>query len=829
MTDNDVDVVGDCDVETSFHSAASYESMELYSGTLDLLPHFTPSPWASKDQVWSLDPGLDVKVNTAGEKIPQDESDEQMVCSNVTVSTSSDGQRQGQRETHRKPWNEMEKKAFNAAIELYGRSWSNVSKHIGTRTTLQVKNYACQLLKQQQQSLKPAANCIRAEDRPTSPEPDIGLSSGTCTKYPNWNLMNKARHAKKGTVQQSTDSDDRVLEDRPAAGPHHLAESKEIIHLNKEVDLSDYEDIDIEELHENAHSNGKLTRQETCTIISDCNVEDTGTVYQDSVTITPDDDTTIRSARGVSGVEFEQNNPFEQTNNTSEDESAVRRIEDASAAAVPDQDDVSSPTVKSSSSSTLEFHDIGIPSFETHLDRVAITDTERKVHGEFFEGRQQKTPERYLKIRNYILDRWQNCRPHYLKKTSVRTGLKNCGDVNCIGRIHTYLEQIGAINFGCAQTVYVRPLIFNVRPGPASRDRVGNRMPEPPSSFRSDSMRKRKRKLPVCIDGELGVSTGGYTIHHGRDGDVVDVVQVADSHCKQRLPKSRDPFRLVPCVEFTDDFPAPFSLAVHVQALVVMDVHAHSSHLEVIGLLGGHHNPNTSTLHVTAAEPCESLSTGLECEMDPVSQTQASESLQQRGYQIVGWYHSHPTFAPNPSLRDLETQENFQNWFGKGGSPFIGVIISPFLVKDQANCTRPSMIQYLIIGDEAQPGTTLKQPYRFETTVEHCDQSFEEAMSQIWNLIHRRSGTSTDVNFPHHLTYLDKALQSTLHIMLSAKMDPETCKRINDRLKSILTCLQSSDHPTATSEDTVLQFCSTAYPPDSTFNLDQASEDYQNL
>lgn len=42
-------------------------------------------------------------------------------------------------------------------------------------------------------------------------------------------------------------------------------------------------------------------------------------------------------------------------------------------------------------------------------------------------------------------------KPKYLNKTSVRPGLKNCGDVNCIGRIHTYLELIGAINFSCGK------------------------------------------------------------------------------------------------------------------------------------------------------------------------------------------------------------------------------------------------------------------------------------------------------------------------------------------------------------------------------------------
>lgn len=39
-----------------------------------------------------------------------------------------------------------------------------------------------------------------------------------------------------------------------------------------------------------------------------------------------------------------------------------------------------------------------------------------------------------------------------------------------------------------------------------------------------------------------------------------------------------------------------------------------------------------------------------------VSQTEGSEELRSRGLEIVGWYHSHPTFPALPSLRDLNTQ-----------------------------------------------------------------------------------------------------------------------------------------------------------------------------
>lgn len=46
--------------------------------------------------------------------------------------------------------------------------------------------------------------------------------------------------------------------------------------------------------------------------------------------------------------------------------------------------------------------------------------------------------------------------------------------------------------------------------------------------------------------------------------------------------------------------------------------------------------------------------------MDPVSQTQASETLAARGYSVIGWYHSHPAFDPNPSIRDIDTQAKYQ-------------------------------------------------------------------------------------------------------------------------------------------------------------------------
>jgi len=136
-----------------------------------------------------------------------------------------------------------------------------------------------------------------------------------------------------------------------------------------------------------------------------------------------------------------------------------------------------------------------------------------------------------------------------------------------------------------------------------------------------------------------------------------------------------------------------------------MDVHSHSSRSEVIGLLGGSYDFKSKKLHISRAVACKSQSTVVQCDMCPgkyltyffhliflsvclkfflkeiialVSQTEASETIQYAGLEVVGWYHSHPTFLPNPSLQDIETQVRVQQWFDKTDAPFVGIIVAPY-------------------------------------------------------------------------------------------------------------------------------------------------------
>ncbi|EED89082.1 predicted protein, partial [Thalassiosira pseudonana CCMP1335] len=64
--------------------------------------------------------------------------------------------------------------------------------------------------------------------------------------------------------------------------------------------------------------------------------------------------------------------------------------------------------------------------------------------------------------------------------------------------------------------------------------------------------------------------------------------------------------------------------------------------------------------------------------MDPVSQIYAREAIDNHGMSVVGWYHSHPTFQPDPSVTDIENQANYQQLKTGSVCPFVGLIVGTY-------------------------------------------------------------------------------------------------------------------------------------------------------
>jgi transcriptional regulator of NAD metabolism len=86
-------------------------------------------------------------------------------------------------------------------------------------------------------------------------------------------------------------------------------------------------------------------------------------------------------------------------------------------------------------------------------------------------------------------------------------------------------------------------------------------------------------------------------------------------------------------------------------------------------------------LEIHDCYPCRSLPIDQEhtnVEMDPTSECEVRQQIVDHQLQVVGWYHSHPTFLPDPSLVDIENQRNYQQLFRDvewNEEPFVGAIV----------------------------------------------------------------------------------------------------------------------------------------------------------
>lgn len=124
---------------------------------------------------------------------------------------------------------------------------------------------------------------------------------------------------------------------------------------------------------------------------------------------------------------------------------------------------------------------------------------------------------------------------------------------------------------------------------------------------------------------------------------------------------------------------------VSFQALFVMNVHAHLFSNEIIGYNCGHVvNEDECQMMFTYDalmwEPLPNIDADRTrtVEMDPDSGSMAMVKASERGQEIVGWYHSHPTFDVSPSNIDVMNHRTYHNLFASHKKPFVGFIIGPY-------------------------------------------------------------------------------------------------------------------------------------------------------
>uniref|UniRef100_A0A452VA41 Deubiquitinase MYSM1 n=1 Tax=Ursus maritimus TaxID=29073 RepID=A0A452VA41_URSMA len=697
----------DVDIEGDVVPAAAQPGSDENTASV-LQDHYLDSSWRTENGLipWTLDSTISEENRAVIEKMLLEEeyySSKKSLPEKFWLDQKEDDRKYMKRaHSPTKPasysvkWTIEEKELFEQGLAKFGRRWTKIAKLIGSRTVLQVKSYARQYFKNKVKLDGPEKETpnqksssdlqIKNEDEGTKAWTPSGLRGRA---DPNLNAI-KIEKLSDDEEVDITDEADELTSQAPQKNPSNdvlltIPNSKS--HKTSQGEFIAYDqEGSVSESSKEYFQNIKQGEMEA--------LSSSGSKFW----------TEKQSISDKKSVQLNDQKCNELRKN-SEKHDGNGMIDDARPLPSPEpcavQKDLSDNEMLFHSSCQMEEEsreeeELKPPEQEVEIDRNTIQEEEKQAIPEFFEGRQAKTPERYLKIRNYILDQWEICKPKYLNKTSVRPGLKNCGDVNCIGRIHTYLELIGAINFGCEQAVYNRPQ-------PVDKVRVRDRKDAVEAyelAQRLQSMRTRRRRVRD--------PWGNWCDAKDLEGQTFEIILEMIFFF---FSSSFDPFQLIPCNFFSEE-----------------KQHAHVSMAEVIGLLGGRYSEVDKIVEVCAAEPCNSLSTGLQCEMDPVSQTQASETLAVRGYSVIGWYHSHPAFDPNPSLRDIDTQAKYQSYFSRGGAKFIGMIVSPY---NQNNPLPYSQITCLVISDEISSDGSYRLPYKFEV-----QQMLEEPQ---WGLVFEKT------------------------------------------------------------------------------------------
>ncbi|TPX44854.1 hypothetical protein SeLEV6574_g04262 [Synchytrium endobioticum] len=663
--------------------------------------------------------------------------------------------------THSTRWTEEEDEALKAAIKKHGfGSWTSISDVVKTRTPLQVKNHARHLASMGIIVGKSTRNkSTSSTDESTPP------------------IINKLENLA-GLGDSSSSCKSNSARNNTAAVTYNHKTRQKVKNEDEQDEEEDDEEIDID--------------------LDDFNPE---LFVESPLSMSAASSTPLR----------------------------VSPLSDAPSSSEPRQSSVASsnvPIVQLSSSTTPQpvsshLHQVQlvqppsneIPPFPMTPETKTINVFESASLPEWFPpyARGLKTPDRYIRVRSGILSLWASNAERYLTKTCVRRELPNEGDVNAISRVHEFLSTYGWINKGLAKK--------RGSGGGNNKACPGDESDHETEDAGSGTMSKRKRRVrnhlgewvdPGDLEGRtishLGDRDDGsdedskYTnfteerrllARNARyfadselekyDSNLANRIRTRHSHRHHHANSEYDPFTLIsfqtPC---NGILPAtsPQHISVSATVLMIMDIHAHLAHTEIIGLLGGSFRPETKTLEITDVIPCNSDSTDIQCEMDPISELHARTILAAKNLVVVGWYHSHPTFEPKPSVRDLENQGAYQTLFRHedGSEPFVGAIVAPYM---PSNASNVSVVTWMAV-DERPANSTFRLPFVVNPTTVQSSRITDEDIIKVQQLVndykdrkdcvdlaavYRQTASATcngdtGVAVAPHVTKLDKVMES---------------------------------------------------------------------
>lgn len=134
----------------------------------------------------------------------------------------------------------------------------------------------------------------------------------------------------------------------------------------------------------------------------------------------------------------------------------------------------------------------------------------------------------------------------------------------------------------------------------------------------------------------------------------------------------------------------PFHMNITSSVTLLIDFHCHLTTNEVCGYLGGTWDYNSHNLMISHAFPM--LNSRFDRDKSAECEHEIQKAMLERNIQLVGWYHSHPRFSAQPTMRDCDKQLDYQIKL-RGTSdttytPCVGFILSSYDDEEVENETK---------------------------------------------------------------------------------------------------------------------------------------------
>ncbi|XP_043794794.1 uncharacterized protein LOC122716102 [Apis laboriosa] len=203
----------------------------------------------------------------------------------------------------------------------------------------------------------------------------------------------------------------------------------------------------------------------------------------------------------------------------------------------------------------------------------------------------------------------------------------------------------------------------------------------------------------------------------------------------------------------------PFLVTITTTAALLVDLHCHLTDKEVCGYLGGHWDINSHNLSITTAFPCRY--SGKDKSAAAAVETEIARAMEWKHVTLVGWYHSHPRSHASPSLRDVDSQLDYQIKMkgpsDNGYTPCVGLICSPY--NTDGSCYESNFNVFWSLPPPENRPHEYPRPMLLSYTLSQEHFLSQDTLEEIRRCIEyykSEGGIDFTANFNNNTTYLER-------------------------------------------------------------------------